>query len=81
MFSWGVVLHTHRSPPMPGVGMSDPASWKEMVTNPKDVLSKVGGGRGQDLGTAALLLMYTEGLYPLHTWVHSQLKTETLLVW
>ena len=55
----GELYYTHiEAPPMPGVGMSDPAFevGREMVTNPKDVLSKVGGGRGQGLRYCRLVV-------------------------
>ena len=48
----GELYYTHiEAPPMPGIGMSEPMYefGREMVTNPKDALSKVGGGRGQGL--------------------------------
>eukprot|EP00943_MAST-04B_sp_MAST-4B-sp1_P002176 g2176.t1 len=48
----GELYYIHiEAPPMPGVGMAEPTYefGREMVTNPKDALGKVGGGRGQGL--------------------------------
>jgi adenylate kinase family enzyme len=55
----GGLYYTHiECPPLPGVGSDEPPFefGRELITNPKDVLAKVGGGRGIGLRYCRVVL-------------------------